>query len=336
MKESAPKLSQFHPIIVLIEIFMVGSILLGIELLILGHGLQRVLGGASIQIGTVIALYGYRSLSTSNPRKAGLLTFLGIRLSIFGHPVVVGGKFFIIPWLMGIIEIDIDNKTTIIDVDVVSSNNVPIIGKVLLNWRAEISDAPDFVQAGNDKQAMDGQLNGPVVTETRDVARRLTDLEICQQGDRMSAMIERRIRNNLFQQKGLGIRLIFVRTDFPMPEAVAERMLGVRQEDYDRVAELKDSSNMTAVARAMQQEDAIQFMPEFNGKKLSDLGPDELVKVDGEICKPGGLLHQGKVQHFDYYRKQATERRLIKDGKVTVNKIEGVRGSFYLAGNGRN
>jgi len=329
----APKLSPFHPLIVAIEIFMATIIMSGLTTTILSHGMFRLFGGSLFVFGGFLAAFGYNSLSPSKPRQAGMVTFLDTAITIGGQPVVVGGVVFVVPYLMGIITIDMDNQEHKIPIEVITGGagkaKVPIKGDIRLILRPDEDDLLDYNQAGNSFAKIAEQLDGPVIEETKDIVKGMDDLEVSQAGNLISQKLEEKISNDLFKQKKLGLKLLIVRSDFPRPDEIKKKMRAVREEEYERLAETKDSGTITKIARQMQREDAIQYLPAFDGKGVEDLTDAEIKVVDNEISKAGGLLEQKKVFPFEHYREKAERRRLIRDGKVQV--VEGVQGSFALS-----
>lgn len=326
---SAPILSPFHPLIVSIEVTAAALIIGGTIMLFLNDfGWSSLLGATMVLIGGSVFSFGFISHKPSSPRQAGMITLLDSPILVNGRPIVVGGNVFVIPFLMDSIIIDMDNQEHEVPVTVVSNGpiKVPIDGKVIATYRPDETDLADYNQAGNNMKKVASQLNGPVIAETRDVAAKLQVMDICQQGRVISDKLEEHIRTTLFQQKKLGLKLIMVRTEFPLPKTVQESMHDVLKEKYQRDAEMLDSQTITKIARQMQREDAIQHLTAFDGKSTDGLNDAELKQVDFEIDRPGGLLAQNKVFPFEHYRQAAERRRLIKDGKVT--KIEGVNGSF--------
>lgn len=324
-QNDAPDLSPFHPVIVMVEILILSLLALGLSFIIFGHGFGRLTGIPICAIGVLCGLFGKYELSPAEPRMAGVVTVFDSIIEFDGKPVVVGGRVWIIPFIMGIIEVKMDNQDHDIPMTIVSGgkNPIPMPGNVTLTIRPRKTDIKDYIQAGNSKEKLAKQIDGPVIEETKDVVKgkNMSPLEISQGGKLISAELEGRVGNNLFQQHKLGIELVFVRSNFPMPKEMATEMYAAAAEEIQAHTELTDSRTITEMAREMQREDAIQYIQQFDGKSLKDLKPDEIKIVDREISQQGGLLDQKKVLPFEDYRSKAERRRLIREGKVTV--IEG-------------
>jgi hypothetical protein len=354
-EDSAPKLSPFHPLIVLIEAIASLLIFGGLAMCVampndLPFAYRAWTGSAGSLmaiLGACIFIFGYISHSESKPREAGLITFLGAPICFGGKPVVVGGVVFVIPFLMGSIKVIMDNYDHVVKMTVISKGDpdskvlggktaIPIDGEVIETVRPAIDDLFDFNAAGNDTKAVASQLDGAVIAETRDITKIMNPFQIAQEGSSINRILEERIKNDLFNRKKVGLELVLVKSNFPLPENIKTAMKEVMAEDFQRESVKRDSASMTDAAKDMQREDAIQYMTTINGKSLKDLSPEEVIEVDKAICRPGGLLDQKKVKPHDDYRAAAERRRMIKDGNVKENKfkVEGLPpGSHFYVGN---
>ena len=329
----APDLNPFHPFIVMVEALIIALIIAGLGTMAFGHTYYRLIGLSVFALGAFCASFGHRSLSPSNPRIGGVVTIFDQIIDFGGEPVVVGGRVWIIPFIMGIIEVKMDNQDYAIPMTILSGGKHPISlkGEVTLTTRPSTSDIRDYIQSGNSEDKVAKQIDGPVVEETKDVAKLMTPIEISQGGKNISAELEKRIKGDLFQHGKLGLELVFVRANFPLPDDLEKKLRAAASEEFERTAEKDDSRTITQIAREMQREDAIQYLPKFDGKSIEDLNGSEITEVDSEISKKGGLLETGKVLPFEHYRATAERRRLIRDGKVT--KIEGAGANFSLVTN---
>lgn len=327
---TAPTLKPFDNLVtVLIATVVVAIIVIGMLV-----AFYMVMFGLPIVfIGAMMLAFGLTKHSTDKPREAGLLTLWDSPIRFGGKNIVVGGTTILaeyLPFKIGSIKIAMDNKDHEFKMTILSSDKIPMNGKVSITACPDIEDLEDYVQAGNDLDRIFAQIDEIVYQEVQVIVTenspQMEALYISSHGKVISELLEGRLQNNLFQRRSFGIRIINVRVDFPMPEDIQKGMRDVGIEKYQKQAEVLDSRTITAVAREMQRDDAIQYLPIFDGLTLADMTPDQIKLIDSEISKPGGLLERGKVKPFEHYRERAERRRLIKDNKVTV--IEGAKANF--------
>ncbi|MES3031344.1 MAG: hypothetical protein V4697_02935 [Patescibacteria group bacterium] len=204
------------------------------------------------------------------PRTGGIISFWGSPIKIDGKFEVVGGKTILanyFPFYFGTIKIDMSNKdklfpmTILTEEDPIQVNGkterlrIPMKGTVSLTLRANEKDPVDFVQAGNNMDAVFEQLKDIVTRETQNIAKTWSAERIQTEAKEFSKALEDAVRKRYLEGGSFGIIIIKAQGTFSIPEEILAEMIATANEFQQRKTQLLELETNAIAAEAILQRD---------------------------------------------------------------------------------
>jgi hypothetical protein len=233
--------------------------------------------------------------------------------------IVVEGSVILLniwPFNMNTIKIDVGNKDIVFEFDALTNEDLPVHIKISTTGKPDITDLPDYIQAGGNHTAIEEQIREIVIGKARQMCSTKSFNEIFQGAltVEMQSMIE-----DLFCQRKFGWKIKKVQIIAELPEEIRDAKIDTAREMDQRKAEAREYETMRMEARKIQLEDARPFVP-----GILDMNP---IDQDREI---GVLIGQRKVRNFDKALDTVKGLRLTRDGRVARIESTGGAGQVNL------
>ncbi len=341
---SAPKFGRFNnPITGGILGLVIFLIIGGLYIVFMGTPITIISGIAISALGAFIWVMGEETHSTDKPREAGIITFWDTPVTFpwsekWEEGVIIGGRVILAnypPFHIGSIRVNMDNAEKTFPFKVISKDKVPLEVNVSLTTRPNLRDILDYIQAGNDMNKVFSQIESIVFADVQSLcnssdAEDIQSLKRGPDGKNILEHLDERI-HKLFDAGSFGVEVFKVKIEAHLPDELLKKLLAIKIEDYERVAELKEYDTMYEAAKQLQIAYAREKYPQLPVINVNDDNTKKLAimaEIDATIEK---LVADKKIPDLNMCLEQVRTLRLVRDGQVIRVESTGRIGNMIIS-----
>ncbi len=275
--------------------------------------------GAILALGSGgLAAAGYTSHSPEKPKEIGLITFWDKPLVIGKRYFTVAGDVFLLPFFpfnLKTIKITIDNTDEVFKGDdfVFQTNDgVYITLEISVTATPDPIDLIDYIQAGADMKKVFDQIREILYREAQNIIKeKEMDAEDVQ---REVKRFSEELKTSLKESGSFGIKIKKLQVVPALPKGYREKKQAFAEEILERKSEFQDYETMMDMAKKMQDEMILQFVP-----GIDSMDP---VSRSREITK---LVNEEKVYSLQRCIEEVKAIRLIRQGQTVGIQGKGAR-----------